>query len=358
MNKQPPNYPVSNALEQLLVCPYCRIELSSDGGSYECSGCRKRFPTLLGIPDFRIPQEAWIDYDEDMELARYLAKDFSSLNFRSLLEKMLETRGTISDEMIKKRIKQIHAMDSKYAFELSEEGWIGTSDLSDKDCIELGCGTGGFLISGEQQFKNIIGIDICMAWLVVAKKRIEEMKVSSPLLCACVEALPFKDDCFDYVAAFDVIEHVSDRGLMIDELKRLTRSGGQMFLTTPNRFSLSAEPHVDVWGVGFLPRRWMARYVNLRTGQTYSYTYLMSIFELRRLFKKSGDLHVHFHIPQIWEGELANFNKLKKIFGICYNFIAKYLIIRPIFFFITPFFQIIATYNKATAAGKNSSETF
>ena len=45
--------------------------------------------------------------------------------------------------------------------------------------------------------------------------------------------LPFKDDEFDLVCAFDVIEHVEDDLLGIQEMKRVCNSGGLIVLTVP-----------------------------------------------------------------------------------------------------------------------------
>lgn len=45
--------------------------------------------------------------------------------------------------------------------------------------------------------------------------------------------LPFKDDEFDLVCAFDVIEHVEDDLLGIQEMKRVCKSDGLIVLTVP-----------------------------------------------------------------------------------------------------------------------------
>ncbi len=36
--------------------------------------------------------------------------------------------------------------------------------------LEIGCGTGGFLVAAKEKFKHVIGIDIAFRWLVIAKK--------------------------------------------------------------------------------------------------------------------------------------------------------------------------------------------
>lgn len=50
---------------------------------------------------------------------------------------------------------------------------------------------------------------------------------------ASVTELPFADDSFDLVCAFDVIEHVQDDGLAAAELARVCRPGGTVAITVP-----------------------------------------------------------------------------------------------------------------------------
>lgn len=45
-------------------------------------------------------------------------------------------------------------------------------------------------------------------------------------------SLPFRDDVFDYVLLFDVIEHSTLYGLMLEEVKRVLKEGGELILST------------------------------------------------------------------------------------------------------------------------------
>lgn len=77
--------------------------------------------------------------------------------------------------------------------------------------------------------------------------------------------LPFDDGQFDVTVCAEGIEHVTDRHQTLAELRRVTRLGGAMIITTPNLLSLRArlsyalngnrgfKSHIDeytsVWGV-------------------------------------------------------------------------------------------------------------
>lgn len=52
-------------------------------------------------------------------------------------------------------------------------------------------------------------------------------------VCASAEALPFSDNAFDAVCAFDVIEHLPGEGVALAELRRVLDHGGRLFASVP-----------------------------------------------------------------------------------------------------------------------------
>lgn len=68
-------------------------------------------------------------------------------------------------------------------------------------------------------------------------------------VCAAVEALPFADDRFEVVSAFDVVEHCEDEALALSELRRVATPGGVVLLSVPayqwmwSRFDVRAGHH-------------------------------------------------------------------------------------------------------------------
>jgi SAM-dependent methyltransferase len=52
-------------------------------------------------------------------------------------------------------------------------------------------------------------------------------------VCGSATALPFADETFDVVAAFDVVEHCEDDGLALAELTRVLVPGGRLLLSVP-----------------------------------------------------------------------------------------------------------------------------
>lgn len=52
-------------------------------------------------------------------------------------------------------------------------------------------------------------------------------------VCGSAMALPFLDEAFDVVCAFDVVEHCEDDALAVGELARVLAPGGRMLLSVP-----------------------------------------------------------------------------------------------------------------------------
>jgi len=54
------------------------------------------------------------------------------------------------------------------------------------------------------------------------------------LLPALSLGLPFADNSFDVITSFETLEHLHERSMFVQELKRVLRQGGTLFLSTPN----------------------------------------------------------------------------------------------------------------------------
>jgi SAM-dependent methyltransferase len=54
----------------------------------------------------------------------------------------------------------------------------------------------------------------------------------------CNDRLPFPDHSFDLVWSSEVIEHLREPAFSLSELRRVTKPGGRIILTTPNSYAL------------------------------------------------------------------------------------------------------------------------
>lgn len=158
---------------------------------------------------------------------------------------------------------------------------------------------------------------------------------------ACGEALPFADESIASIVGLDVIEHVTDATLVAGEAERVLRSGGQLVMTTPNRFSLTPEPHVFLWGVGWLPQQWRAPYVRWRTGKPYEHVLLRSSWGLLDLFRGKRRLRARIVIPRVSVDDAQGSVRRRWLIEL-YNRMIAWPVLRPLFLLHGPLFQVVA----------------
>jgi SAM-dependent methyltransferase len=92
--------------------------------------------------------------------------------------------------------------------------------------LDIGCGTGANMRSFAE-FGDILGIDLSMDALKYCEA------LGFPLFQANITNIPFKNDQFDVVTAFDVIEHIEDDFGALREIYRVCRIGGIAVLAVP-----------------------------------------------------------------------------------------------------------------------------
>src|SRR4051812_11362084 len=68
------------------VCPLCRGELDVLNEAYLCTGCEKTYPLHGGIPDFRVFQDPYLDFQEDHKRTEIVLAALEQFNFEELLE--------------------------------------------------------------------------------------------------------------------------------------------------------------------------------------------------------------------------------------------------------------------------------
>jgi ubiquinone/menaquinone biosynthesis C-methylase UbiE len=163
--------------------------------------------------------------------------------------------------------------------------------------LDIGCGMGGSTRAMSERFGGIVGIDVSFANLIVARRRCREASLDNvALICATAEALPFADGTFELINATDVVEHVPQQSAFLREGYRVLAAGGCFCFNSPNRYNIfGPEPHVNLWGVGFMPRRWMPAYVRWFKGMGYTGKRLLSYLELRRLLGRTRGMQYRIH---------------------------------------------------------------
>jgi SAM-dependent methyltransferase len=269
------------------VCPRCQAALDATNERYRCASCAADYPVVLGIPDFRIFPDPWIGLEEDRNKARRLARLVETQPFADAVRTYWELTPDTPRPLAARFTSSVLEAEAR-AGEWLE--WLERAEgqAPAGPWLDIGCGTGGLLAAAAARGIGMVGVDVALRWLVVAGRRDGLSGRTDSLVCANGEHLPFAPGTFGRVLSVSTLEHCRDAERLVADARRVLRPGGVLCVKTVNRYSLLPEPHVGMWGVGIVPRRWADRFVRWRSGQRYLHHRPLSPRELARGFRRAG----------------------------------------------------------------------
>ena len=305
---------------------------------YGCRPCGRDYPFRFGIADFRVEPPAYFDREADLETAGRLAEQENSLDAENLVELYYRLHPEASDELHDRHMAHLAAEADQARTALDEMRQVRPLRHGDA-VLEVGCGFGQHLAVAAERVDRVIGVDLCLAFLVLARKRLSGRGV---LVAAEAERLPFRDGSFAAAIAADVIEHLADPLAAVREMGRVLDRGAPLFLSTPNRLTLAAEPHVGLWGLGYLPRAWANRYVRLRRGLFYDDVRPFSVFGLRRALRSGFPGTAEVRLPDLSVRQMASFPPLRRRLARLYLALRALPVARELLYLVGPFFHVLA----------------
>ncbi len=310
------------------VCPVCKGALVSETDAYHCTPCAKSFPIVCGIPDFRVAPDPYIGMEADREKGRHLEAVGRTRSFHQMLDYYYSiTPEDPPDLAVGWTAHALAAPD------------IAAATLGERrgdNLLDIGCATGGMLQAGAKNFTRVVGMDVAFRWLVVAQVGLRESGVPALLVCANAEALPFPARSFDWITCIDVMEHLRDPQQAASEFHRVAP---RLLCVANNRYSPLADPHVGMFGLGYLPRTWQPRYVAWRRKDLHRYNVRMpGARELKAVLRGAGYTRVSVSAARLFAphrpglaAPLAVYNKLVRV-------------LNPVLRYISPKIEAIAEY--------------
>lgn len=327
--------------EPPLQCPRCRRPLAPRSDREWACTDGHGWPVVAGVLDCRSATSGF-----DMETDREIAEDLylnRHLDFDELLRRYW-ARLSLPPHLVERHVRGDligEARSSEVADQIEDA--IGREMSKDIVALEVGAGTGALGAEMSPKVGWVVVSDISLAWLVLAGKRLESMSVDNvTVVAATATNIPYPPQTFDIVVAADVIEHVPDVGGMIAECMRVARPGGRLWASTPNRFSLTPEPHVRVWGVGFLPRRWAGWYVQAVRGVDYDGIRTLSLLDLRRLGRTAG-LRVSVNVPEVPTTVLPHYSATGRALIRVFNRLRQVPPIHRLLLPVSPYFHLVVS---------------
>lgn len=99
--------------------------------------------------------------------------------------------------------------------------------------LDAGCGEGWTSYVVQRGGYKVIACDLSKDQLSKARDLFKKGEENIPLILSSVTHLPFKQECYDSVICLDVIEHIPDMKLALDECHRVLKRGGQLCISVP-----------------------------------------------------------------------------------------------------------------------------
>jgi len=101
--------------------------------------------------------------------------------------------------------------------------------------LDIGCGAGTFSRIWASQGALVRGIDVNDALVGIAKQRAESDGMSIEFVVGTATSLPWADRSVDVVVMPELLEHVTEWRLCLEEAARVLDEGGVLYLSTSNR---------------------------------------------------------------------------------------------------------------------------
>lgn len=104
--------------------------------------------------------------------------------------------------------------------------------------LEVGCGTAFVSLYFAKRRGKVYCLDSNKKILKVAKRNFKSEGANGKFVLGDTQKLPFRNNTFDVVTSFGLLEHFKDPSQPIKEMVRVTKPGGVVFADiVPNRFS-------------------------------------------------------------------------------------------------------------------------
>lgn len=112
-----------------------------------------------------------------------------------------------------------------------------------KSVLDVGCSIGVLVKALRDIGVDAYGVDYSEYALSNAPK---EIGTYLKRVAVDKEKLPFGDGSFDMVTMLELLEHLQDHRLLIEETKRVLKKGGVVFVTTPWDLSPEEPSHINI----------------------------------------------------------------------------------------------------------------
>lgn len=139
------------------------------------------------------------------------------------------------DEFFTKYPADVHNDFNRFTF---------VSNLIKGKVLDIGCGTGTL---SEYYFNDYVGVDFCD--VAISKAKELRRKDAVFYVSDITEKLFFEKESFDSVYLGEVLEHIEDDSKLFEEVLKVLKPSGKIFISVPNGNRIPDESHCRIFTV-------------------------------------------------------------------------------------------------------------
>lgn len=110
--------------------------------------------------------------------------------------------------------------------------------------LDVGSNDGYLCYKGQEKGCEMTGLDVSKKMMESAKKQVPE----ATFIQGYAEKIPFEDGYFDVVNANQLLEHVKEPDIVVEEMLRVLKDKGRLLVTVPILNNLHTNEHIHHWG--------------------------------------------------------------------------------------------------------------
>lgn len=173
-----------------------------------------------------------------------------------------------NEDFAQKYAKRHQKMTEKFGREYEKK--LRSRGFKKGRIIDVGCGAGGATIVVAKAFSDaeVVGIDLSEPLLATAEKSAQSANLSKRIIFekADVQQIPFEENSFDVVINLNMVHFVEDPIKMLDEMERILKPGGILFIADLRRSWLGSFEKEIKASLTLLEARNLFQQSNLREG--------------------------------------------------------------------------------------------
>ena len=146
-------------------------------------------------------------------------------------------------------IDKVYQIVKKYALN-NKLKLINSFKISEKKILDIGCGTGDFLVTCKNNGWNVVGVEPNKNARDLAESKISKSTTSKVF----TDINELDSEKFDVITLWHVLEHVPNLEAYISKLKSLLKADGVLIVAVPNYKSYDALYYKQFWAAFDVPR--------------------------------------------------------------------------------------------------------